>query len=509
MEKNQHLFEILEDSTIKHVREVAERYNRIMENSNDGIIVFDPDFVIHYCNPPASIFLGATMNELKGGNLADFLNDEVFTNIQDLCDSSRVNETKICSTMGLDSRSTTTLHLDICIASEKGCRYGLTSLYMSDRTQLNKALNELSHRNAFFNNLIRSSTDGIIAADMNGRLIVFNKGAQDMTKYSEEEAFTSLHVSMLYPEGEAKRILRRMRSEEFGGEGKLMRHRLTGLAKDGTKIPLSLSGSIIYDENGKELATVGIFTDQRDIQKIEKQLEKKEYELIQSEKMASLGKLAAGVAHEINNPLTGILTFAEELIEEADPDDEKLEDYKIIHRETLRCREIVRDLLDFAKHDVMEMRPIDINIIVMQGFALVKRLASFRNIEITHSLAKYLPDVFGDPSQLNQVFLNLMVNASEAMPQGGELYIATKLVEDGQYVDVSFSDTGDGIPPEVLHKIFEPFFSTKGGKTNGLGLAVSWGIIEQHRGKIVVDTAKGQGTTFHVMLLAKRKEIKR
>jgi signal transduction histidine kinase len=283
-----------------------------------------------------------------------------------------------------------------------------------------------------------------------------------------------------------------------------MRHRLTGLHKNGTRIPISLSGSIIYNEDGDEVATVGIFTDLRQIRDMERELEKKERELIESDRLASLGKLAAGVAHEINNPLTGILTFAEDLLEDSEEEDPRREDYKVIHHEALRCREIVKGLLDFARQDKITQQPLHINPIVMQNFSLVKRLASFQNIEITHDLADDLPVVVGDPTQLQQVFLNMMVNASEAMPQGGELYIATRLTLENM-VDISFSDTGDGISPEILKNIFEPFFSTKGGKTSGLGLAVSWGIIQQHGGQIDVETALGQGTRFHILLPAERK----
>ena len=225
-------------------------------------------------------------------------------------------------------------------------------------------------------------------------------------------------------------------------------------------------------------------------------------QLVQSEKMASLGKLAAGVAHEINNPLTGILTYAEDLIEEAPEGDPRLDDYRVIQRETMRCREIVRQLLGFARHGETRRVPTSVNDVLRRTVELVAHLPSFRDVRVAEDFQDGLPLVPADPGQLQQVFLNFLVNAAEAMPRGGEARIVTRLRRDAPGIVASVSDTGVGIPEEMLDRIFEPFFSTKGGKSNGLGLSVSWGIIEQHGGKIEVQSQKGAGTTFKVYLPA-------
>lgn len=229
-------------------------------------------------------------------------------------------------------------------------------------------------------------------------------------------------------------------------------------------------------------------------------LQNSQRQLIQSEKMASLGKIAAGVAHEINNPLTGILAYSEDLIDEADQDDPLLNDYKVIYRETIRCREIVRNLLDFARHGEPQMEPTDINKVIMRTVELVSHLASFQNLTINEDLHDDLPMVMADPGQLQQVFLNFMVNAAEAMPSGGEIQLITRLRRDGRGIVASVADQGVGIPKEMIDHIFEPFFSTKGGKTTGLGLSVSWGIIEKHQGRIEVQSEKDKGTVFRVYL---------
>jgi two-component system NtrC family sensor kinase len=234
--------------------------------------------------------------------------------------------------------------------------------------------------------------------------------------------------------------------------------------------------------------------------KMQGQLLSSQRQLITAEKLASIGKLSASVAHEINNPLTGILTFAEDLVEEAPPDDPHLPDYEVIQREAIRCRDIVRELLDFSRQDKPEMRAVDVNEVVKRTIRFVSRQAIFRNITIETEPATDLPPVTADPAQLEQVILGILVNASDAMPNGGAIYVRTALAADGSEVELSIRDTGPGIPEESLPKIFEPFFSTKGGRSMGIGLAVSWNIINQHGGRLEVESPPGKGATFRIVM---------
>ncbi len=224
-------------------------------------------------------------------------------------------------------------------------------------------------------------------------------------------------------------------------------------------------------------------------------------QLIISEKLASTGKLAANVAHELNNPLTGILTFGEDLLEEADDHDPKRDDYQLIVRETLRCRNIVRTLLDFSRQEKPHFEEVQVNRVLEMVQQLIKKQASFLNIKLNQNYDANMPGVYADPGQLQQVFLNLFLNASEAMPEGGVITITTKTLWNEYKVLISIGDSGSGIPPEHLEHIFEPFYSTKGGKNNsGLGLAVSWGIVEQHDGQMEVESIPGQGAIFKIFL---------
>ncbi len=231
-----------------------------------------------------------------------------------------------------------------------------------------------------------------------------------------------------------------------------------------------------------------------------RQLSDVQQSLIQSERLISMGKLAAGVAHEINNPLTGILSYAEDLLARTTPGDPHREDYEVIVREALRCRQIVRGLLDFARQDPASpalVRPGDI---LEKAVDVVVRQSVFRNIKFEREVAAELPRVLADPVQMEQVLINLIVNAQQAMPNGGVITLGVRSADGGNRVEFSVRDEGTGIPPEIRSRIFDPFFSTKGGKTDGLGLAVCLGIVRQHGGKIDFESEPGRGTIFRVAL---------
>ncbi len=217
--------------------------------------------------------------------------------------------------------------------------------------------------------------------------------------------------------------------------------------------------------------------------------------LIQSEKLASLGKMAAGVAHEINNPLTSILISTHLMLEKLDRKDEFYENLSLIADETSRCTQIVKGLLEFARQSPPQKAFTDINALIDRTTQLLENQASFQNIRIVKDLDRALPPIKLDRGKIQQVFWNLMVNACEAMPKGGQLLIQDKLSTDKKYVEVRFVDNGVGIPKEHIHRLFDPFFTTKSSGT-GLGLAVSYGIIEQHQGRIEVRSEPGQGTVF-------------
>ena len=221
--------------------------------------------------------------------------------------------------------------------------------------------------------------------------------------------------------------------------------------------------------------------------------------LIQSEKLASLGKMAAGVAHEINNPLTSILINTHLMLEKVEEKHAFYENLSLIADETSRCTNIVKGLLEFSRQELPQKAFSDVNDIINRTLNLLKNQVSFYNISIIKELGLNLPQIELDKNKIEQVFWNLMFNASEAMPDGGKLTIISKFSQNKKYIEVIFMDTGVGIPKENINKLYDPFFTTKSSGT-GLGLAVSYGIIKQHLGKIEVDSEQGKGSTFTVSL---------
>ena len=224
-----------------------------------------------------------------------------------------------------------------------------------------------------------------------------------------------------------------------------------------------------------------------------------EEQLRRSEKLASLGTLAAGVAHEINNPLTGILLYASIINSDKRLDPSLLPDVERVISETQRCAGIVKNLLEFSRESLPEKGVISLDAILEEVATFFHNLPDFRNISIIKMYGVDLPLILVDPNQIRQVFINLVINAGHAMSRGGELEITTYRSADGKYVCAALKDTGDGISEENLARIFDPFFTTKSEGT-GLGLSISYGIIENNGGKIEVTSTLGVGTTFVVML---------
>jgi len=221
--------------------------------------------------------------------------------------------------------------------------------------------------------------------------------------------------------------------------------------------------------------------------------------MMQQEKMVSIGRLSAGVAHEINNPLTTILTSSMLLQEEMEEDSPLSQELKTISNEALRCRKIVKSLLDFSRQTKPAKMPSNINDVVTESFVLTRKQAAFNDVMVEADLAETLPRINIDKDQIQQAVINLALNAVEATPPGGKVLLNTRHLSNIDKIEVCVSDTGVGIPHENQDKIFDPFFTTREDGT-GLGLAITHGIVEQHGGTIHVKSRSGEGTSFFIWL---------
>ena len=231
--------------------------------------------------------------------------------------------------------------------------------------------------------------------------------------------------------------------------------------------------------------------------------ERTRMQLTRSERLASVGRLAAGVAHEINNPLTGVLTFSHVLLKDAPDGSQQQADLQTIIDATTRCRDIIRGLLNFSRQSQPRKRPANLNAVLAAALKLTRNQARMHQVQINEDLQPSLPDLVIDPDQIQEVAVNVILNALDAMSEGGKLTVRSRATADGKgrWAEFSIADTGEGIAQENLERIFDPFFTTKpAGQGTGLGLAISYGIITEHDGTIGVSSRPGAGTTITVRL---------
>jgi PAS domain S-box-containing protein len=261
---------------------------------------------------------------------------------------------------------------------------------------------------------------------------------------------------------------------------------------DGRPQPVHISTHAVPGEDGEPALLLGLIEDTTEERRMQQQL-------VQSGKLAAIGELAAGVAHEINNPLFAILGLTEFLLKEAEPGSKALQRLELIQQTGLEIKEIVRALLDFARENAEDRHLVPLEEVVQATVDLVRRTNAHKGVELVDSYDASGASVIASPNQLKQIFLNLIANARQAMPNGGTVNVDVR--QDGSWVSASVTDDGPGIPPAILERIFEPFFTTKrrtGG--TGLGLSVSLGIAEAHGGSLTAASEPGRGSTFTLRL---------
>jgi len=368
---------------------------------------------------------------------------------------------------------------------------------ITERVKLEK---EVEKSNTFFENMIQSTVDGIVVVDPKGNVVIFNEGMEHLTGYSAEEMIRKGHLTLFYDMDIAKENMAKMRTDQYGPVGKLNPTSLSVKTKDGDEIPVTLSASIIKID-GKEIGSVGTFTDMREILKMRKNLEEAHLQLVQTEKIASVGRMAAGVAHEINNPLSGVLIYAELLKEDLKNQPERLTDVQEIIEQTLRCKKIVSEMLEFSRQSVGKTSSFNLKYLITKCLGFLINQAIFQDIQVVEEIEPVMPEIVGDMGQLQQVFTNLFINAAHAMDSRGTLGIRAEYNHDDSLFIIKVSDTGPGIPHDLRDKIFDIFFTTKPvGTGTGLGLSISHNIIKLHGGSLTFECPSDGGTTFTIKL---------
>ena len=365
-----------------------------------------------------------------------------------------------------------------------------------DVTFIKKMEREFRETKEFLEKVIESSASGVVASTAEGNILLMNPAAEELFGYSLEKVMEDKTVEDLYPPGVAKKIMEKLRSPEYGGKGKLSNHKIDVVNVSGERIPGEISASIIY-EGEREVATMGIYTDLRERLAVEKKFKETESHLIQTEKMASMGQLAAGVAHEINNPLTGILFYASLLMEKLQDTHPMKNDIAYIIEDVNRCKVIVSNLLAYSRKTTSSKNIIQFAMLIQQSLGLIRDQKLFRNVKIVKEMPEGMMLVQVDTDQVSQAIINLAMNALSAMEGKGTLTLRMYRDKIAKKVVLEMEDTGCGIPKANLTKIFDPFFTTKEpGKGTGLGLSTSIGIIQENGGKLFVKETSSKGTTF-------------
>jgi PAS domain S-box-containing protein len=354
---------------------------------------------------------------------------------------------------------------------------------------LREKADELQELTEYSENILESMDSGILVLDLEGRVARWNRAMESLYGRRRDEVLGRT-LDEVFPAA----FLEAFRGSLVLGQHEEIAHiyKLRLPSADGRGLMVNVSVAPFQVGTGERCGTVLIVDDVTVRMRLEEQLQ-------HSEKMASIGLLAAGVAHEVNTPLTGISSYTQMLRAQIEPGDPRAAALEKIEKQTFRAAKIINNLLNFARSGGAEFETLDVNKLILDVLSLVEHQLEGARIKVRRELAGDLPPVRGNENRLQQVFFNLVLNARDAMPKGGWLTLATRADDDAVVVEVK--DTGHGIKREDVKRIYDPFFTTKGiGRGTGLGLSVSYGILQEHGGAIFVESTPGQGTTFQVTL---------
>jgi two-component system cell cycle sensor histidine kinase/response regulator CckA len=478
------------------LRETEEKYQILVEHANDAIAIVQHGRTV-YRNPAYTQLIGYTVEETLGGSFLDLVVPEDRDRIWEYYHKRLQGEVVPAQfEMGLLTRDGRRVSMEVkpCVIEYQGQSASMVVMRdITERKRTEEALRESEER---FRKLSEAANEGIVIHEQ-GRILEANHAMAEMYGYELPELIGRHALEFTAPESRDL-VLHNIRS------GYERSYEAVGLRKDGTTFPGEVQGKAI--PYGGRLVRVTIIHDLTERKRLEE-------ELRQAHKMEAVGRLAGGIAHDFNNLLTVIRGYSELLLDRLDPGDPAHQQTEAIITAANHAAALTRQLLTFSRRQVLEPQVLDLNAVVAAMGRILRRLIG-EDIELVTGLDPALGRVNADPGQLEQVLLNLAVNARDAMPQGGRLTLETANVEldeadarwhagvaSGRYVRLAVRDTGIGIDADTASHLFEPFFTTKEpGQGTGLGLATVYGIVTQSGGHIGVDSTPGRGTTFTIYL---------
>jgi two-component system cell cycle sensor histidine kinase/response regulator CckA len=506
--------DITESERSKHVQtmlqnerdQLLERFQLQMENMPISCVLMDEHFNINYVNPVAERTFGYPFQELEGRNPVDILSapedrDSLREWLENLKKGRKdTPKVQVLRNRLKDGRTIFCEWHKTPLHDSDGRFLGIISMGI-DVTERRKA-EEVQSQLA---SILQQTTDAVVSSDLDHKIYSWNRGAETLFGYSLEEVVgkpVSLLASEDYRE-ETDQLHEAALKEEGVSNFETQR-----VKKSGELIDVSVTQSPVKDSKGKTIGVSSIIRDISERKRAEESLRKHEEQIRLVDKMNAIGRLAGGVAHDFNNLLSVIGGNAEFLLSTLSETDAHREEAGEIQKAVRRGAELTKQLLVFGQKQVVQPQPVNLNDLSAEMSKMLKRL-----IDATVDLAiiqdKDLKHILADPGQMQQIILNLVLNARDAMPQGGHLILETKHLEAdelereqrptlpaGSYARFSVTDTGTGMSPEIQKHIFEPFFTTKAGKGTGLGLATVYGIVNKWSGHIFVHSTPGMGTTF-------------
>jgi len=361
---------------------------------------------------------------------------------------------------------------------------------------------ELMETFAYQRNLIESSMDGIMGLDVEGQVVTFNRSLEQMLGYSKGEVLHTLPIYRFFPRSAAVDFKEAVASDAYGGKNRLSLYETMLVDSSGRNIPVQISATMLY-EDGSDAGMVLFIRDLRELRRLEREMAD-QAKILHQDKMMSLGRLAASVVHEINNPLAGILNYLRLMIRILNrgplnsDSQQKFQNYlELVESETDRCSRIISSLLTFSRKTPPSKGDVRIDELIQRCILLSQHKLELSHITLESDIEPDIPIIRGDINQIQQCLINLIFNAIDVMPKGGDLTLTAKADRGTDRVSLGVSDTGPGISDVDLPRIFEPFFTTKSeGFGVGLGLSTVYRIIEDHGGEVDLETGTGKGTTF-------------
>ena len=471
-------------------------------STHTAIIVTDFDGKIIMFNQGAANLFGYTPEEAKDRSLPELTfskedrNTHLFEHIVDRVRAEGWAEESL-SRRHKSGRLFPAISTVTCLKDSKGQSEGILEI-THDVPNLFRLEKELKGSKNFLENIMASSIDAIVTTDPKGYITYANRAFRELVGLRGHQIIGK-HISTYYKVGinQARQIMDKLK--QFGR----IRDYEFDMRVGDKIIPIRTSNTLLYDAYGETVGTMGVFQDITARKKLSEKLSATQAELIQAVKMRALGDLVTGVAHEINNPLMASDTFLHLLEGETDNDPEVKKRVLLLKECNRRIQDIVTKLKEFSRRSEFEFTAMDVNSAVLAVLAITRQQLLNQGIEVELRVSEDLPKVFGDKNQIEQVLLNLISNARDAMDGSSQkiLTIQTDLNQKGRQVEIRVKDTGIGMTTEEIEQIFNPFFTTKDSEKGiGLGLSISYRIIDAHQGKIKVKSKLNKGTEFIVSI---------